>query len=84
MISKISIPMIQDSIISGASAGGTMEIIEDIQFLDGTTEDTVLKVFVSIFSAFIVPAIRSWLKKRKARRLAKRKAKGYSSPENPY
>lgn len=80
MISKTSIPMIQDSVIGGASAGGTMQVIEDIQFLDDGTENTILKIFVSVFSAFIVPAIRSWLKKRKARRAEKRAVNRYGNP----
>ncbi len=80
MISKTSIPMIQDSILGGASAGGTMEVLEDIQFLDAPTEDTALKIFVSIFSAFIVPAIRTWIKNRKLRREQRRKLKAMQSP----
>jgi len=80
MISKTSIPMIQDSIVGGASAGGMMEVLEDITLLDGGGEDTALKIFVSIFSAFIVPAIRTWIKNRKARRLQRKKLKGMQYP----
>ncbi len=80
MISKTSIPMIQDSIAGGLSAGGVMEVIEDIQLLDGASEDTMLKIFVSVFSAFIVPAIRTWIKNRKARRLHRKELKEVGTP----
>ncbi len=72
MINKDTMSVIQDSIIGGASAGGTLEVIEDIQFIDDSTENTILKVIVSIFSAFIVPALRTWLKRRKIKRDARK------------
>ncbi len=80
MISNKTVPMMIDSVTAGATGGGVMEILEDIDLGDSDTESTVLKVIVSIFSAFIVPALRTWIKNRKLRREQRRKLKAMQSP----
>lgn len=84
MIDSKTISYLKDSVLCGASAGGTLEVLDDSAILDNPTEDTALKVFVSIFSAFVVPAVRKWLRKRKERRAQKRKAQQYNTDRVNY
>jgi len=82
MINKNTIELLRDSVLSGATAGGTLNVIEDSPLLDDPKHDMALKLIVSVFSAFIVPMVSNWLKKRKTRREVRRKAKTYNSQYN--